>query len=53
MQTGELYRQRADECVRLANKKPSDRDQLLKVAETWRQLAKAADELSEAEKALH
>ena len=47
MQTSEMYRQRAQECVRMAEKMPAERDQLMKVAETWKLLAEAAEDLSE------
>ena len=53
MQTSELYRQRAMECERIALKKPEDREHLNKIAQTWLLLAKAAEELSQAEKTLH
>ena len=45
-----IYRERAGECDQLAEKKPEERKRLEKVAETWRQLAKAAEDLSAAEK---
>ena len=48
-----IYRERAGECDQLAEKKPEERKRLEKVAETWRQLAKAAEDLSAAEKRLH
>jgi len=53
MQTSEIYRQRAAECERLARKNPSEREQLKKVAQTWLLLAKAAEDLSDAQKTLH
>jgi hypothetical protein len=53
MQPSELYRQRAAECERLAKKKPNERDQLKKVAETWRWLADAADDLTRSAETLH
>jgi hypothetical protein len=53
MQVGEIYRQRAAECERLALKKPHESDHLKEVAKTWRWLAAAADDLAEAAKTLH
>jgi hypothetical protein len=53
MQTSDLYRQRAAECERLAQKHPEQQEHLQKVAQTWLLLAKAAEELSEAAKTLH
>ena len=53
MQTSELYRQRAAECERMALKNPEEREHLKKIAQTWLLLAKAAEELSQAEKTLH
>jgi hypothetical protein len=53
MQTSELYRQRAAECERMAQKRPGDRDYLKKVAQTWILLAKASEDLIEAEQRLH
>ena len=53
MQLSELYRQRAAECERLARKKPDEREQLAKVAETWRWLADAADDFSTSAETLH
>jgi hypothetical protein len=53
MQISEIYRRRAAECERLALKNPNESAQLKQVAQTWRWLAAAADELTEAEKTLH
>jgi hypothetical protein len=53
MQLSELYRQRAAECERLAKKKPGEREQLKKVAETWRWLADAAEDLSRSAERVH
>jgi hypothetical protein len=44
MQTRELYRQRARECVRMARKvSPSKRDAFLQIARAWRMLAEIAE----------
>jgi hypothetical protein len=43
----EIYRQRAAECERMAQKRPAERDQLIEIAKTWRFLAQAAESLSE------
>ena len=53
MQTSELYRQRAAECEKMALKRPEDRERYKTIAQTWRLLAKASDELSEAADTLH
>jgi hypothetical protein len=53
MQVSELYRQRAAECERMALKHPNQSDRLKEVAETWRWLADAADDLAETAKTLH
>ena len=53
MLTSELYRQRAAECERMAAKHPDEREQLKKVAQTWRLLAQASEDLTEAEQRLH
>jgi hypothetical protein len=53
MQASELYRQRAAECERLAKKHPEEREHLKKVAQTWLLLAKASEDLTEAEQKLH
>ena len=53
MQTSELYRQRAAECERMAQQRPGEREQLKKVAQTWLLLAKASEDLTEAERRLH
>jgi hypothetical protein len=46
MGKAEQYRQYAAECVRLAqqSRNPSEKDTLLRMAETWRRLAEHADE---------
>ena len=43
---GGLYRQRAAECERMALSNSKESAHLREVAETWRWLADAADELS-------
>jgi hypothetical protein len=53
METSELYRQRAAECERLAKKHPEECEHLKKVAQTWLLLAKASEELTQAERNLH
>ena len=42
----DIYRQRAAECERMAQKHPAERDQLIEIARTWRFLAQAAEDLS-------
>jgi hypothetical protein len=54
MQTRDLFQQRARECVRMAQKAPSDeRAILLELARTWRLLADAVDEASGEERTIH
>jgi hypothetical protein len=54
MQTRDLFQQRARECVRMAQKAPSDeRVILLELARTWRLLADAVDEASGEERTIH
>jgi hypothetical protein len=43
---GDLYRQRAAECECMALSNPKESEHLREVAETWRWLAQASDELS-------
>lgn len=46
MSRAEQYRHYAAECIRLAQQShdPSEKDTLLRMAETWRRLAERADE---------
>jgi hypothetical protein len=41
---GELYRQRAAECERMALKHPEESRKLRETAETWRLIAEATEE---------
>jgi hypothetical protein len=54
MQSSELYRQRANECVRIAGKvRPQERVELLKVAGAWLLLADLSNDDQEAPFTLH
>jgi len=53
MQISELYRQRANECERMAVEKPCESEYLQEAAKTWRWLAEAADDLSATAKSVH
>jgi hypothetical protein len=53
MEISKLYRQRAVECERMAQRNPDDREELKEVARTWRRLADAVESLSAAAKTIH
>jgi hypothetical protein len=41
---GELYRQRAAECERMALERPDESQKLSEIAETWRLIAETTEE---------